>query len=114
MHLFFSSIMRVLSRSLVVILFLYAHGSSMGQGTDTVHGKFQNPINPGPDPWMVYFEGNYYLSTTGGDAIRIWKAPTLERLKTAPPVTVWRDSDPSRSSGIWAPEFHFIQHHWFL
>jgi GH43 family beta-xylosidase len=63
---------------------------------------------------MVYFEGNYYLSTTQGDAMRIWKAPTLAGLKTAAPKTVWRDSNPSRSSGIWAPEFHFLQNHWFL
>lgn len=109
-----SSITGALSRSLMVILCLCANVSRPSLGADTVRGKFQNPINPGPDPWMVYFEGNYYLSTTQGDAIRIWKAPNLEGLKTAPPVTVWRDSDPSRSSGIWAPEFHFIQHHWFL
>src|SRR6185312_12053537 len=77
-------------------------------------GIFQNPINPGPDPWMVFHEGNYYLATTQGDAIRIWKAPTLAALKTARPTTVWKDTDPSRSTGMWAPEFHFINNHWYL
>ena len=77
-------------------------------------GQFQNPINPGPDPCLEYFEGSYYLATTQGEAIRIWKSPTLAGLKTARPHTVWKDTDPSRSRGIWAPEFHFITNHWYL
>jgi GH43 family beta-xylosidase len=76
--------------------------------------KFQNPINGGADPWLVYFDGQYYLTTTQGDAIRMWKAPSLGGLKKAPPITVWEDSDPSRSRGIWAPEFHFFGGRWYL
>jgi len=75
---------------------------------------FQNPINPGPDPWLVYFERDYYLTTTQGDAIRMWKSPTLGGLKTAKPVTVWKDTAPSRSRGLWAPEFHYISNRWYL
>ncbi len=75
---------------------------------------FLNPINPGPDPWMDYFEGNYYLTTTQGDAIRMWKSPTITGLKTAKAVTVWEDAEPSRSRGLWAPEFHFISNRWYL
>jgi len=77
-------------------------------------GKFQNPLNPGPDPYCEFFDGNYYLTTTQGDAVRMWKSPTLGGLKTAKPVTVWQDTDPGRSRGIWAPEFHFITNHWYL
>lgn len=77
-------------------------------------GSFKNPINPGPDPWMTFFEGNYYLTTTQGDRIRMWKAPLVAELKSARPVTVWQDQDPNRSDGIWAPEFHFISNRWYL
>jgi GH43 family beta-xylosidase len=77
-------------------------------------GTFQNPLNPGADPWMVYYRSNYYLSTTQGDAVRIWKAPTLAALKTARAHRVWHDDDPSRSTGIWAPEFHLLGDHWYL
>lgn len=77
-------------------------------------GKFQNPINPGPDPYLDYYAGNYYLTTTQGDCIRLWKAKTLGGLKTAAPVVVWQDTDPKRSRGIWAPEFHFITNHWYV
>ena len=76
--------------------------------------QFQNPLNPGPDPYLVYYQGNYYLTTTQGDAIRIWKAPTLGGLKTARPTLVWQDSDPSRSTGMWAAEFHLLSNHWYM
>jgi GH43 family beta-xylosidase len=77
-------------------------------------GTFQNPINGGPDPWMIYFKGNYYLSTTQGDAIRLWKAPTLAAIKTVKPVTVWEDDNPTRSTGIWAPELHLINNRFYI
>lgn len=75
---------------------------------------FKNPINPGPDPWMEFYKGNYYLTTSQNDAIRMWKSPTVAGLKTARPVTIWTDSDASRSRAIWAPEFHFISNRWYL
>ena len=68
-------------------------------------GTFQNPLNPGPDPYLQYYSGNYYLTTSQGDCIRMWQASTLAGLKTAAPVVLWRDADPTRSRGIWAPEF---------
>lgn len=75
---------------------------------------FTNPINRGPDPWMQFVNGNYYLTTTQGDCLRMWKAPSLAALKTAKPVLIWRDADPTRSHGIWAPEFHLITNRWYL
>ncbi len=85
-----------------------------GRTADPLAGTFTNPLNPGPDPYLKWFQGNYYLTTTQGDCIRMWKAPTLAKLKTAPGVVVWRDEDPSRSHGIWAPEFHFISNRWYM
>lgn len=81
---------------------------------ETPAGTFQNPINPGPDPYMEFFDGNYYLATTQGDCIRMWKAKTLAELKNAAPVVVWKDANPNRSRGLWAAEFHFITNHWYL
>jgi GH43 family beta-xylosidase len=63
---------------------------------------------------MVYFDGNYYLTTTQGDGIRIWKAPSLAGLKDARPVTVWTDTNAARCMGNWAPEAHFLNHHWYM
>lgn len=77
-------------------------------------GTFTNPVNPGPDPWMLYWQGNYYLTTTQSNCIRMWKAPTVDKLKTARGKVVWFDKNPERSHGIWAPEFHFIDGRWYL
>lgn len=96
----------------LTVLFLCA-GLLAACGQASV-GTFQNPINSGPDPYMDYFDGNYYLTTTQGDCIRMWKAQTVGGLKTAAPAVVWRDDNPSRSRGIWAPEFHFITNHWYV
>ncbi|HPU55176.1 MAG TPA: glycoside hydrolase family 43 protein [Verrucomicrobiota bacterium] len=76
--------------------------------------EFQNPINGGADPWMTFYEGCYYLTTTQRDAIRMWKGATISALKKAKPVTVWKDTDPTRSHAIWAPEFHFVSNRWYL
>jgi GH43 family beta-xylosidase len=70
--------------------------------------SFRNPLNPGPDPFLTYHQGNYYLATTQGNAVRIWKSRTLGGLKTAQPVTVWSDTTPSRCCHIWAAEFHLL------
>ena len=77
-------------------------------------GKFKNPINDGPDPWIVYYKGEYYLTTTQAVAIRMWKAPTLAGLKKASPITVWTDENPSRSRDMWAPEAHFFNNRWYI
>lgn len=97
-----------------MVLPALALGVGLAVAAEVPPGKFQNPINPGPDPYMVVHEGNYYLTTTQGNAIRMWKASSLAGLKTAPPVTVWQDEEPSRSRGMWAPECHFISNRWYL
>lgn len=55
-------------------------------------GTFVNPLNTSADPWMQYHNGNYYLATTQGSSIKIWKAPLIWGLLTASPATVARIS----------------------
>jgi len=75
---------------------------------------FTNPLNSSsPDPWMLYYNGNYYLSaTTWGQSasvgLNMWKASTIAGLKTATPVQIWQDNTASRCCQIWAPEFHLL------
>jgi len=75
---------------------------------------FRNPLNTGPDPFLTFYDGNYYLSTTQGDALRMWKAPTLGGLLAAPATTIWTDSDPSRNQQLWAPSFYLLNGHWYV
>jgi len=81
---------------------------------------FFNPLNAldGPDPWLQFYNGNYYLTTTQTSAIRMWKSPTLAGLATAKPTTIWTDPTPSRCCNMWAPEFHLLDgpdgQRWYL
>jgi GH43 family beta-xylosidase len=65
---------------------------------------FRNPINPSADPWMTFAEGKYHLSTTQGDRVKLWSAPSVAGLKNVRPVTVW-----AKGKGVWAPEFHRLR-----
>jgi hypothetical protein len=74
---------------------------------------FRNPLNSsGPDPWMTYYNGNYYLAaTTWGGAstgLTMRKASTIADLKSATPVRIWQDSTATRCCNYWAPEFFLL------
>ena len=81
---------------------------------------FTNPLNSyeGADPWIQFYEGNYYLTVTQGDSIRMWKASSIAGLATAPATLLWKDAEPSRCCNVWAPEFHLLDgpdgKHWYL
>ncbi|MBN1379811.1 MAG: glycoside hydrolase family 43 protein [Gammaproteobacteria bacterium] len=81
---------------------------------DSGDSTFRNPLNDsGPDPWMTYYEGNYYLAATtwGGPDVGLTmrKAPTIYKLKEATPVQIWQDSAESRCCNYWAPEFFLLE-----
>ena len=72
---------------------------------------FTNPIYPnGADPWLEYFDGNYYLTTTTWTSQLVMrKSPTLAGLATATPVYIWSESDLGRCCNFWAFEFHRLK-----
>lgn len=69
---------------------------------------FTNPLLPnGADPWLQYWNGNYYLATTTWTSQLVMrKSPTLAGLRTAAPVYVWSETAADRCCNFWAPEFH--------
>lgn len=83
-------------------------------------GAFTNPLfENGADPWLEYFDGNYYLTTTTWTSQLVMrKSPTLAGLATATPVYVWSDTDPKRCCNFWAFEFHRLKgpngYRWYL
>lgn len=65
-----------------------------------------NPVSiESPDPWLTYFNGYYYLTTTTVNNIQVRRARSLADLTTAQDVNVWTDTDNSRNKNIWAAEF---------
>jgi GH43 family beta-xylosidase len=80
-------------------------------------GALTNPIRTnGADPWLQYWDGYYYLSTTTWNSTVIMRrSPTLAGLSTAPDTVVWNDAGVSdRCCSHWAPEFHRIGGTWYL
>jgi GH43 family beta-xylosidase len=86
---------------------------------------FRNPLNlsHGSDPWMVHYNGMYYLaattwSPTSSPGLTMKSATTIQGLKEAEPVSIYSDDDPSRCCNFWAPEFHLLDGpngpHWYF
>ncbi|MER2490476.1 family 43 glycosylhydrolase [Catenovulum sediminis] len=72
---------------------------------------FANPLfRNGADPWMHYYNGNYYLTTTTWTSQLVMrKSPTIAGLADAPEHYIWSGDDPSRCCNFWAFEFHPLQ-----
>ncbi|TFK73773.1 glycoside hydrolase family 43 protein [Pluteus cervinus] len=70
---------------------------------------FTNPVKTtdGSDPFVVYHEGYYYLTTTTWSNIQITRATTIDGLKNGSRKTVWTDATTSRCCNMWAPEIHW-------
>lgn len=102
---------------LVVFLALISLGIVQAQS----EGEVRNPlnVNGGADPWLTYYEGNYYLAaTTWRSEWTMRKSPTLAGLKTALPQRIYFETDPSRCCNMWAPEFRLLEgadgSHWYF
>ncbi|MCD0446651.1 family 43 glycosylhydrolase [Glycomyces sp. A-F 0318] len=96
---------------------LNAQKWTLTQAGDGSQSTLTNPIRSnGADPWIEYWDGYYYMSTTTWDSTVIMRrAATLAGLKTASDTVVWNDANtPGRCCSHWAPEFHRIGGTWYL
>jgi GH43 family beta-xylosidase len=64
--------------------------------------------NSGPDPFMTFYNGHYYLTYTIGPNIKIVKAASVKDLPAAAEVQVWSDNTPGRCCNMWAPELFYL------
>jgi GH43 family beta-xylosidase len=72
---------------------------------------YTNPLKSfkGADPWLEYYDGNYYLvTTTFTGVLGMRKSPTLAGLATAPNVQIWSDTTPTRNSNTVADSAHHL------
>ena len=79
--------------------------------TEVEDQSFTNPLFAnGADPWLEYWQGNYYLTTTTWTSQLVMrKSPTLAGLATATPVNVWSETNAKSCCNFWAFEFHRLQ-----
>lgn len=96
----------------IVFLFLFLSSAVVYGQADT----FRNPLLPsGPDPWSIYHKGWYYYTHTTGNNVTLWKTRSLTELENAPSEVVWEPpQDKPYSSGVWAPELHYLDNKWYI
>jgi GH43 family beta-xylosidase len=97
---------------LTLLILLMTVSIARPQSKTQQPGVFRNPLTilDGADPWLTYYEGNYYLSTTTWTSeLTMRKSPTLAGLKTAEPIPIYFETNPLRCCKMWAPEFHLLE-----
>ena len=82
----------------------------MPASTRPADATFLNPLvaGNGPDPWMVWHDGFYYLTYTRGRDLTVRRAPHIGQLRDAIDQVVWRDPDRCRNKQMYAGEFHLL------
>ncbi|MDP9795571.1 GH43 family beta-xylosidase [Catenuloplanes nepalensis] len=108
--------MRRLLLAVAAAVLLVLTGSTVATAEEAP-ATFTNPIKRnGPDPWMTYHNGYYYLATTTWNStITMRRATTLAGLNAAPDQVVFNLA--GRANGccnMWAPEFHLVNGRWYL
>lgn len=80
--------------------------------------NWPNPfIEQRAGPYILRHQDQYYFiaSVPEYDRLEIRRAATLEGLREAPPVVVWRKAESGPMSQlIWAPELHEIDGKWYI
>ena len=76
---------------------------------------FKNPLLPsGPDPWVIYQDGYYYVMHTTGSDLRIYKTKKMSELGTSTYRSVWSPPGSPATRDVWAPELHRINNRWYI
>lgn len=78
-------------------------------GVSTLNGVAQafNFTNPksfnGSDPFLIFAEGYYWLTTSTWSNIQVTKASTLAGFRNGVTTVFWENTDPALGQNIWAP-----------
>ncbi len=80
---------------------------------------FKNPLGTGADPFVIQWQGNYYMSRSTGGAVWINRAESLQDIHHnslgSDTVLAWDPpSGTNYSQEIWAPELHRIGESWYI
>jgi len=102
-----------------LLLILFSCGSSKTGKGEVKSLQFDNPLaEQRADPFVTKAEdGNYYFIATVPeyDRIEIRKSKTINGIKQAEPVIIWRKHDKGiMGNHIWAPELHRIEGKWYV
>ena len=72
-------------------------------------------LNVGPDPWVIYQDGFYYVTHTTGNDIRLYTTAKMSQLSTSRMSVVWSPPGTGPATrDIWAPELHRVNNRWYV
>jgi GH43 family beta-xylosidase len=77
---------------------------------------FVNPIYASQDPWIIKGPDGFYYSVTetpGTKSVDIYKSKSLTD-RGARRTAYKADANGPRSSGLWAPELHYVDGGWYI
>ncbi|MDF2717962.1 MAG: glycoside hydrolase family 43, partial [Paenibacillus sp.] len=66
---------------------------------------FTNYMRSGADPYMFYYNGYYYYTSTGATSIILHKVANIADVKTSTGYTILR---PTYGQNLWSPEIHYF------
>lgn len=103
----------------LALLFTAGCGGCSGGGSTTIAPPpptctFTNPLASGADPWVIRYNGAYYLVQSRDGGIWVSKSTTLAGVVSGG-TKVW--STPSTGwnrQNVWAPELHFVDGKWYI
>ena len=81
---------------------------------------FENPLGVGADPFVIQWQGNYYMTmTTNGRSVSISRAASLQDIHPDSPgsdtVLAWNaPAGTNYSDQVWAPELHRLGDKWYI
>jgi len=79
--------------------------SSLFLVQSTLGAQFTNPLKTkdGSDPWITFYDGYYYLTTTTWNDVQLTRAKTLEGLKKGQRKRIFSAPGTNRCCHVWAP-----------
>nr|BFE72890.1 hypothetical protein GCM10020092_061910 [Actinoplanes digitatis] len=97
---------------MALLLSVLAIVAPPAQGRAAAAVTFTNPVAAAPygaDPWMGYYNGNYYLAaTTWNSQLVIKKAASVAALGGASETVVHTGSGSTNCCNMWAPSLHLL------
>ena len=77
---------------------------------------FTNPVvASGADPWVIQWQGHYYLCQSRRGSIWVHKSVRLQDIGRGQATRVWTPPrGTAYSRELWAPELHYLRGKWYI
>jgi GH43 family beta-xylosidase len=105
------------SRSTLLLFIILCFSNCATKNSSQSEVKtFTNPLLPsGADPWVLTYNGNYYITHSTGKNLKLYRTKELSKLSEAESKIVWTPpATGMNSKEIWAPEIHRVNGKWYF